>query len=203
MIGVITGDVIRSRKANPDVWLKKLKEQLRPFGKTPFFWEIYGGDTFQLRLEDPLMVLMAAIKIKAGLRTVKSVDVRMSIGIGDINYEAKKITESNGTAFIHSGEKFELLKKEKQNLALKTPWAGFDTEMNLYLKLALFVMDKWTVNGAEMVGISIANPTMSQEKLGKILGIKQNAVSNRLKRTGFDTIVELNSLYQIKLKELL
>ena len=49
-----------------------------------------GGDTFQLRLEDPLIGLMAAIKIKAGLRTVKSVDVRMSIGIGDISYEAKK-----------------------------------------------------------------------------------------------------------------
>lgn len=90
MVGVITGDVIRSRKANTDVWLKKLKEQLRPFGKMPVFWEIYGGDTFQLRLEGSLMGLMAAIKIKAGLKTVKSVDVGISIGIGDISYEAKK-----------------------------------------------------------------------------------------------------------------
>lgn len=203
MVAVITGDLIRSRKVSPDLWLNKLKMQLKPLGKSPFFWEIYGGDTFQLRIDDPLQALITAIKIKAGIKTVKSVDVRMAIGIGEISFDAKKVTESNGTAFVNSGEKFELLKREKQNLAIKSQWAEFDIEMNLYLRLGLFIMDKWTVNGAEMVGLSIANPTTSQEKLGKKLGIKQNAVSNRLKRTGFDAIMELNSLYQSKLRKLL
>ena len=203
MTSVITGDIIRSRKANPEEWLRRLKKELKPLGRSPRFWEIYGGDTFQVRVTDPLQALQVAIKIKSGLKTIKAIDVRMAIGLGEISYEASRITESNGTAFVNSGEKFELLKKEKINLAIKSPWEEFDNELNLYLKLSLIIMDKWTTNGAEMVQISLDNPTLSQEKLGKLLSIKQNAISNRLKRTNLETLMEVNELYKKKLKKLL
>lgn len=59
----------------------------------------------------------------------------MAIGIGTKTYEAKRISESNGTAFINSGEQFEKLKKI--TLAVKTPWHEVDTTINLCLELAL------------------------------------------------------------------
>jgi hypothetical protein len=72
--------------------------------------------------------------------------------------------------------------------------------MNLYLKLSLIAMDNWTVNAAEVVKIAIENPGKSQEALGQFMGIKQNAVSNRLKRAYYEEIMEVNEMYSIKLK---
>lgn len=119
MISVITGDIINSRKVSPDKWLKLLKDELNTFGKSPGFWEIYGGDTFQVRLDDPINALTAAIRLKAVIKQQKPLDVRFAIGIGGMTFASKRITECNGPAFIHSGEKFKTLKKKNKSLQLK------------------------------------------------------------------------------------
>jgi SatD family (SatD) len=200
MVAVITGDIINSKKVNPKKWLKPLKKELADIGITPKFWEIYRGDSFQVLLNKPENALQTTIKIKSALKSIRDVDARMAVGLGDITYNAPKITESNGSAFVHSGEKFEMLNKQKQNLAIKSDWTDFDSEMNLFLKLALIAMDNWTVNAAEIVNTALANPGKLQEELGKLLGIKQNAISNRLKRAYFDEIMEVNKMYIAKLK---
>jgi hypothetical protein len=202
MVAVITGDIINSKRNNPKTWLKVLKKELEKAGKSPKTWDVYRGDSFQLLVNNPEDALLTAIKIKASLKSIKNTNVRMSVGIGDITYTAPKITESNGTAFVHSGEKFELLKKEKQNLAIKSDWPAFDKDMNLFLKLASIAMDNWTTNAAEIVYTTLENPGKLQEELGRIVGIKQNAISNRLKRAYYDEIVELNEMYVMKLKSL-
>ena len=167
-------------------------------------WEIYGGDTFQLRVDDPLKALTAAIRLKAVIKLQKPLDVRIAIGIGDITYKSEKITECNGPAFIHSGEKFKTLKKEKQKLAVKSDWPDFDSTINLCLKLGMIAMDKWSVNSAEMVAEAlIKSPWLHRPSLVKCFKIKQNAVSTRFSRAHFDELMELNELYKNKLSALL
>lgn len=63
----------------------------------------------------------------------------------------------------------------------------------------MIAMDKWSVNAAEMVALAISYPQYSQADLGKMLNIKQNAVSSRLARAHFDELMELNELYKSKL----
>jgi hypothetical protein len=203
MISVITGDIINSRKTSPQVWLKFLKAELNTFGKSPGNWEIYGGDTFQLRIDDPLKALTSAIRLKAVIKMQKALDVRIAIGIGDITFRSDKVTECNGPAFIHSGEKFKTLKKEKQKLAVRSDWPDFDSTINLCLKLGMIAMDRWSVNSAEIVALALLNPQASQSELGKAFKIKQNAVSTRLARAHFDELMELNELYKNKLSALL
>lgn len=202
MIAVITGDITDSKKIDTKIWLRPLKKELDNIGSSPKFWEIYRGDSFQIIISKPEEALRTAIKIKATLKSIGDIDVRMAIGIGNRTYNAQKVTESNGSAFVYSGEKFELLKKEKQNLAIKSDWPQFDKEMNLFLKLALIAMDNWTVNAAEIVKTTMENPDKLQEELGQIVGIKQNAISNRLKRAYYDEIMEVNEMYKTKLKTL-
>jgi hypothetical protein len=199
MVAIITGDIIHSAKVNPKKWLVKLKSALHTIGKSPATWQIYRGDSFQLIIKDPQDALSFAILIKATLRSVHPLDVRMAIGIGEISHRAAKITESNGTAFVHSGEKFESLKMEKQNLALQSPWPDFDDEINILLRLGLIAMDNWTVPSAEMVCDVLLIPGISQEELGRRAGIRQSAVSRRLKRACFDEINALINRYKTQL----
>ena len=204
MISVITGDIINSRKTPPENWLGLLKSELNSYGNSPASWETYGGDTFQFRVDDPHKALLAAIKLKAAIKMVKSLDVRLAIGIGDITYQSERITECNGPAFIFSGEKFSRLKKEKQTLAVKTAWPEFDRTMNLCLRLSTIFMDKWSLKSAEIIHLRLCNPEASQEELGQLLGnLRQNAVSTRLSRTHYEELKDLNELYQEKLMQLL
>jgi len=203
MISVITGDIIQSKKLDPGEWMNKLKQELNLIGNHPETWEIYRGDSFQVEVTNPAQALKIAIKIKAAIKSIRKGDVRMSVGIGEKTYAALRITESNGSAFVYSGESFEKLAKTKQNLAFASPFAAFNREMNLLLRLALIAMNTWTINSAEMVYLALEHPGKSQAELGEILGIRQNAVSNRLKRANFDEISDLINWYETNVAELL
>ena len=105
MKAVITGDIINSRKVASSLWIQDLKAILNRYGNEPKDWEIYRGDSFQL-VVDAVVALEIAFVIKATIKQHKALDVRMAIGVGSIDYIADKITESNGTAFVNSGECF-------------------------------------------------------------------------------------------------
>lgn len=202
MISVITGDIVNSRKAATRVWLKVLKRELGRLGNTPRHWEIYRGDSFQLEVKNPADALLVAIKIKAAIKSHKGMDVRMAIGIGNKTHSAQRISESNGSAFVYSGELVEALKSRKMNLAIRSSNEKFNDEINLYLKLMLLMMNSWTIAAAETIHTALEHPDKSQEALGKLLKVKQNAVSARLKRACYYEIKEVIDMYRTKLTEL-
>ncbi len=213
MIAVIKGDIIASRMLiNQEKWLQPLKTLFDNWGNMPEQWELVWGDSFQVEIENPEIALQKALEIKSLIkkiepeetnRKISIIDVRMSIGIGDKTFTGKRISESNGPAFINAGEKFKKLKKEKTNLAIQSPWATFDDEINLYLKLAGTFMDNWSISSAELIEIVLKKPNTTQKKIGKKLGIKQNSVSGRWNRAKTDEILEIEKVYRHKLKNLL
>ena len=150
------------------------------------------------------------MRIKATIKSIRQsednkriseIDIRMAIGIGQKTYNADRISESNGSAFIYSGEKLELLKKEKVTLAVKSEWPSFDKEINLYLKLALREMNSWTISSGELVNAILLNPNKNQTEIGKLLDIEQNSVSGRYKRSYVEELLELDLMYKEKLKQ--
>ncbi|WP_179376378.1 transcriptional regulator [Winogradskyella wichelsiae] len=203
MTSIITGDIIKSRQAtNEELWLTPLKSALAQITTDTNFYDIYRGDSFQLECTTIEDSFRNAVYIKACLKSVKNLDVRMSIGIGTKDYQGDSVSESNGEAFIYSGETFETLKKNKQNLKIKTKDNILNKEINLYFRLALIAMDNWTVNSAEIVKLSLEHPNMIQVELAKIIGINQDAVSKRQKRAYLDEILDLDRLYRQKISQL-
>ena len=199
---VITGDIIKSRDAENSEWISVLKSALATLSKDQSYWEIYRGDSFQIEIEDIPNSFEATTYIKACIKTIKGLDVRMAIGIGEKTYKGKKVSESNGEAFRFSGEILESLKKEKVNLKIKTKNEVLNAELNLYFKLALLSIDNWTTNSAEIVKLSLDHPNMLQKDLAKLIGTNQNAISKRLKRANLDEILELDNMYRQKIDTL-
>jgi hypothetical protein len=213
MIAVIKGDIIASRKlVNQAIWLNPLKNLLATWGDRPKNWILHSGDFFQVEIEKPEEVLKKVFEIKTLIKKIEpldkrkkisTIDVRMAIGVGEKTYSGENISENNGSAYIYSSEKFDVLKKENVTIGIKTPWKSFDEEMNLFLKLAGTFMDKWSVSSAELVQIILNNPNITQEEIGKHLGIKQNSVSGRWNRANVNEILEVNKMFQKKIKTLL
>ena len=199
---VITGDIIKSRDAENSEWIDVLKSALKTLSEDESQWEIYRGDSFQIEIKDINKSFEAATYIKACIKTIKGLDIRMAIGIGSKTFKGKKVTESNGDAFRFSGETLESLKKEKLNLKIKTKKENINEEINLYFKLALLSMDNWTTNSAEIVKLSLEHPDMLQKDLAKLIGTNQDAISKRIKRASLDEILELDKMYRQKISQL-
>jgi hypothetical protein len=193
MIAVITGDIINSREGKTESWINLLKGTLNQYGNKPKNWEIYRGDSFQLSLS-PEKALLAALHIKATIKQIKTHDVRMAIGVGEERYNASKITESNGSAYINSGECFEELKK--QTLAIKSTNNELDQSLNIMFNLSLLTTNNWSSIVSEVIKTAIENPKKNQKEIAQLLNKSQSSISEALKRGGFEEIMNMNEFYE-------
>ncbi|RDX37669.1 transcriptional regulator [Kangiella sp. HD9-110m-PIT-SAG07] len=194
-IAVITGDIVNSQNSEQGAeWLSALKEFLSIYGDSPKDWQIYRGDSFQLIVYQPQEAFRIALRLKAIVKRFKELDVRMAIGVGCLEHHAEQVLQSNGEAFVHSGRKFDSLKK--QTLAVKTPWQEFDKAINLFIKLALLTIDDWSETSAEVVAASLEHPEATQKEISALLSIPQSRVSERLSRAGFDAIKDAEQYYR-------
>jgi len=182
---ILTGDIVGSRNIDAKTWIKHLKSILGKKGKSPIDWEIFRGDMFQLETE-PEQSLKTAIEIKAKIKQIKNLDVRIAIGIGPAEFKTKSITQSNGTVYSNSGICFENLKKRR--LAIQTSWPKFDDNWNLTLRLLSLTTDNWTPATAQIMEVAFQNPKLNQKGLSKKLKRSQSTISASLKRAGYDEI---------------
>lgn len=201
MVGVITGDIINSQLCDPESWIPELKLLFEKLGKTPKDWEIYRGDEFQVKTE-PENAYWVALCIKSLIKRIDRLDVRLAIGIGDEKYAAEKITESNGTAYVNSGRLLNEIKIHHRNLAVRTQDVELDTTLNLLFDWAILDFDAWTPVVAEVLYDIMIHRGVTQEELAKKLNITQSSVSQRIKRTNIDLILETDQYFRNKIATL-
>ena len=199
MIAIITGDIIDSRKGEVETWLPLLKEVLNQYGQEPTDWEIFRGDSFQLSIT-PKNAVLAAFHIKSAIKQTKAHDVRMAIGIGEVEYDSNKTTESNGSAYIRSGECFESLKK--QTLAIKSHNSELDNSFNTMLSLALLTANNWSSTVSRVIKKNIEHSDTKQKEIANLLNKSQSSISEALKRGGFEEIMNMNNYYKEQINKL-
>ncbi len=201
MIAVLTADLINSAQYNAVVWMQVLKNALAVWGSNPKDWEIYRGDECQLRTH-PQEALQIAIELKARIKSIKDLDLRIAIGLGDESFTADRVSECNGTAYHRSGRMLDELKLKKRKIGIDTGSDKFNETLNLLLDLASDFMDGWSTVSAEIVTWSLSQPDMTQAQLAKKLRIKQSAVSQRQKRARWSLLQELLYFYNKRLTEI-
>lgn len=192
MIAVLTGDIVNSRSLDSAVWLPKFKEQLHVFGSTPADWEVFRGDSFQLAIASE-QALYAAFMLKATIKQFKDLDIRIAIGLGEQSYKATHVTESNGSAFVNSGECFDDM---KPLIAVKSTNQEVDAMMNLLLDVGLLTFNTWKPMSALYMKTALEHPDLSQTALAKLLGKSQGSVSEGLSRAGFDQLQKIITFYK-------
>lgn len=200
LCAVITGDVIGSRKVGPKVWMPALKRVLDSFGKSPRDWDIHRGDAFQLLCEQPASALATVMMIKAGFKANRGLDARMSIGIGSVSFESKRIGESSGDAFVRSGALVDQLEDLHTTIALSSPWPELDAELNASLALAAALMDRWLPNYAQAMYAFLRQPELTQVALGDKLGLAQNTLSERLTKANRKQLMQFERVFQQRLQ---
>ena len=188
MKGVITGDVVGSTKINDFGKLPKLINDLITeisLCCTKCKVEISRGDSFQVLVEDPKQALLVALLIRAGFRKSsidlgnKDLDMRLSVGIGEVYYMDEKIGQSNGEAFILSGHGFDNLTKT-QRLSVQTFSDSINSELKVETAFIDDIVSNWTHLHGEIMYQSLLTDS-TQCELAKKLGTSQQNICKRLR----------------------
>lgn len=187
MKSVITGDIINSRNISvKPLFINSLQNILSDINEVyqaenPF--EIYRGDSFQSLYPKPTFSLRIALLIRSGLlkESPKSEtwDARISIGLGEVNFQDKDIKISNGDAFERSGITLDRMKNEDRFLSVISGDESFDKQLQTLNTLTDAIISRWSKKSAEVIYLTLLKD-YTQEKIAQVLGISQSAVQQRL-----------------------
>ena len=198
MKAVITGDIIDSSKQPYEertLIIKTLQDSIRYFEERDTCqYSIFRGDSIQGLLEQPEKALWHVVYLKSALKALKTknasrssfADIRISIGIGRVNFLHENLEMSNGEAFEYSGRKLDQLKGGAKTIAIKSRDEGYNEEWSVVLGLMDEVLGKWSVQSAEIV----KNILEGHDKptIGRHLNISLPAISQRKKYAGWNAI---------------
>lgn len=204
---VLTGDIIESSKLKKN-HRKKLPQileeiftaadELSQTRSGPGF-QIFRGDSFQGIFSVPEVSLDAALLIRAMLRTRserefgETMDCRVSVGIGNIDFLPSSGGEGDGEAFRLSGLHLDSFKKER-SLGIVTSQPGVNSELQAECLLTEVIISKWTANQAEVIPKLIAGKT--QLEIASELDIAQSSVSYRVRDAGWRGIDGFRKRYR-------
>lgn len=121
MQAVLTGDIVNSTKlpSAKEKGLIKLLEQIF----TPYKYEFYRGDSFQVLVKDASVSLRIALLCRTaaiGIVENNVADVKISIGLGEVDDRIKTLGSAKGEAFLLSGRAFDELEKTNSRLVIST-----------------------------------------------------------------------------------
>ena len=121
---VLTSDIVNSTKltAAKDRKLTKMLADIFLYEKMEFF----RGDSFQVYIKNPKEALRLALQCRAAAISLSKEekivlsDVRISIGIGNVQAPIRALTTAKGEAFVLSGRQFDAIANTQQRLAIST-----------------------------------------------------------------------------------
>ncbi|HEV8084618.1 MAG TPA: hypothetical protein VGP55_15535 [Chitinophagaceae bacterium] len=121
MQAVLTGDIVNSTKLSlvkEKALMKLLQQVLKPYK-----YEFYRGDSFQVLIKEAGNSLRIALLCRAaaiGITENNKADVKVSIGLGEVEDRIKTLGSAKGEAFIISGRAFDELEKMNSRLMIST-----------------------------------------------------------------------------------
>lgn len=156
--GVITGDIIGSTSfamAERAEMLDCIAKTLDEIGQAHTLrYEFFRGDGVQIVVDEATEALLVGVLLRAGLRRRKeSWDIRLSVGVGKVEYMAGDVRVSDGEAFRLSGR--ELDKMGRSSLSVATPWREVNDEFAVSIAFADDVMCGWTSGQANAMYITL------------------------------------------------
>lgn len=171
--------------------LQSLPELLSTFTKINL--EIFRGDSFQIRVWDPVDSLKVALAIRAHIRSFKFAeynrqwDARVAIGIGTMEYDTGTIAMSDGEAYRASGRGLDAIGKCR--LTIETPWKEVNKELRVSTAFADDIVSGWTQSQSRVIFQSLTT-SLNHAEIGNILGITRQMVGKAL-RAGKEDLINL------------
>lgn len=185
---VLSGDIVKSQQLEKSHYanmLTILQEELSHLSKHyGAHFEVFRGDSFQLKLEQLQNCIEVALLIRLKLKQ-HGFDCRISIGIGDVTYTGQSINTSTGTAFTLSGHQLD--KMQARHLMLTTTSNQFNNQYCLLIEFSDILLTKLTAKQAAALYLFISAPNLSHQQIASTLKSSRVNVTKLLGQANYTT----------------
>jgi hypothetical protein len=154
-------------------------------------YEIIRMDEFLALSESPAHSLRSVIMLFSAFRFLsyrelgERVELRISEGIGPVEFAQEHLRESDGTAFRKASSGIGKMKRH-QRISITCPVKAINEEFALTCSFMDILIHDWSDEQAEALFLNLTGK--NQMEISELLGISQPAVNRRLKAGHFDTV---------------
>ena len=154
-------------------------------------YEIIRMDEFLALSESPAHSLRSVIMLFSAFRFLsyrelgERVELRISEGIGPVEFAQEHLRESDGTAFRKASSGIVKMKRH-QRISITCPVKAINEEFALTCSFMDILIHDWSDEQAEALFLNLTGK--NQMEISELLGISQPAVNRRLKAGHFDTV---------------
>ncbi|MFO7668553.1 MAG: hypothetical protein R6W31_02755 [Bacteroidales bacterium] len=172
-------------------------------GSGKLSYEIIRMDEFLGLSESPIDCLRSVIMLFSAFRFLsykelnERLDLKISVGIGPVEFAQDHLRESDGTAFRAATEGNRKMKRN-QRIQILTPYQALNAELDLSCSFMDILIHDWSDEQAEAMFLNLTG--RNQMEISQMLNISQPAVNRRLKAAHFDTIQKFINRYEQLLK---
>ena len=209
MDAVITADIIGYTKLtnnDADIVLNTIHNLFRELtldrNNLSSNFSIKRGDSIQGEISNPAEALKIALLLKTAVRKLKvgskNLDIRIAIGIGNIDNKRNSIDESFGEAYIYSGRSLDNMKNDKRVFVAKTNNEAVNKELDVELTLLESIMSGWKSTSAEVLYYTLLG--FNETEIAEKLNISQSAINQRKKIAGWVAVETLVKRYEKLIK---
>ena len=188
MIGVISGDIIKSQKIPKqqyDAMLYQLEQSLRAISNNTSLWTIYRGDAFQLQINQSEQLIKTAIIIYLHLKSA-GYELRQSMALGEVDNPRSDIKTATGSAFVLSGQGLD--KIANQRFTLQIAKHTLDEGFSLNLAFVDTLLSKITQKQANALYVYLTQADNNHAALAKELSTSRENVTKLLNLANYQLI---------------
>ncbi len=191
--GVITGDITNSQSYSDDEFsdiLATLRGSLTNYANLyGGDFDIYRGDAFQLVIKQSQHCMKTAVGVRLALKAHElSVDVRMSIAVGEVQFRPSEVKTGTGEAFVLSGRGLDNIKPH--HLAFYSGNHQLDNKTQLLTRFADAHISGLTQTQAQTLLAYLEASDKSHESIAAILDKNRSNVSRILNASNYKLIAE-------------
>lgn len=203
---IITADIVNSsllRATELEEVLAAINALIHPYAKKH---EFYRGDSFHTLLNAPEDGLELATLLRLCVRKMqpsrlkKPLDIRIAIGLGEIDTPIKKLSTATGEAFVLSGRELDKLSQTEQCLSIVTKSNSANEAFQILSEYSDLLLANISSTQAEVLYLLLNGftETLVAEQLRKT-----QPTINRIKKAGHYNALQANiTHYRAMLKML-
>lgn len=201
MQAVLTGDIVNSTKLPPakEKALVKLLEQVLKSYK----YEFYRGDSFQVLVKeagDSLRIALLCRTAAIGITENNEADIKVSIGLGEVNDRIKTLGSAKGEAFIISGRAFDELEKTGSRLVISTANTMANLSLQVVADYVNSIYSRMTSKQAKVIFELLKGGL--QQNVVKKLKKSKSTISQHANSGRWTEIEKILNQYELLVKEI-
>ena len=190
---VLTGDVSGSQSFSDEDFrtiLAALRQHLSNYARQyDGYFDIYRGDAFQLAVNQPRYCMHIALGLRLALKAhTPSVDVRISVAVGEAHFRPKEVKTGTGEAFVLSGRGLDKIKSNY--LAFYSSNTELENKTQLLTRFADTQVSGLTQTQSETLLAYLQAADKSHENIAALLNKNRSNVSRILNASNYKLVVE-------------